>query len=106
MHSIRVTAIDLFGLSPYAVLEAWKRSVHGLEHDLHTWRVDSDQQPPNPRTTVGNLAFWHMCQIIVRRYLQGMDVTEHGVQMGSRAILDLCIEPRERTEFLHWVSAA
>ena len=98
------TPVDLFGLSPYAVLERGRRSVKSLEDDLHAWMADVGNEPADPRIRVGTMTMWHMCFIIVRHYLFGMSMEEAGVQLSARTILELCMEAGDRPQFLSWVN--
>ena len=93
-----------FGVTPDIALDAYTHSVSQLEADLGRWTLN--ESVGDQRTRIGSLAYWHMCRILLRKYIQDLPMEDPDCQSSAKAILELCVEAGDKIEFLNWVSAA
>lgn len=98
------TASTFFGVTPDIALDAYSHSVSELERALGSWTPN--ESVGDQRTRIGSLAYWHMCRILLRKFIQDGPLDDAECQSSAKSILDLCVEAGDKIEFLNWVSAA
>jgi hypothetical protein len=92
-----------FSVTPNIALDAYTHGVSQLEIDLGRWTLN--ELVGDQRTRIGSLSYWHMCRILLRKYIQDRPLDDVECQSSAKAILELCAEAGDKIEFLNWVSA-
>jgi hypothetical protein len=75
-----------------------------IKLELDAWNLHTSSSDRESRTTIGSLALWHACHILIHRDIEQATWADETLLLNASAVIDLCVQSSDKIEYLNWVS--